>query len=117
MTRRDRDQLLTIARQAMLDHGLQPDFPNAAILEAERLAPAPAPDGKDVRDLRQLLWCSIDNDDSRDLDQLTVAAEEPGGTRIRIAVADVSASVPSGSAIDDHASANTTSVYTPPQVF
>src|SRR6185436_2740078 len=74
-----------------------------------------APPGDGRTDLRDLLWCSIDNDDSLDLDQLTVA--EPlgnGRTRVSIAIADVAAYVPRGSAIDDHAHANTTSIYTPP---
>ena len=110
--------LLRVARQAMIERGLEPDFPPAALAEAQRLAAPSAPYGADVRDLRPLAWCSIDNDDSRDLDQLTVAAPVAGGgTRIMVAVADVSASVGPGSALDTHAIANTTSVYTPPQNF
>ena len=68
----DRATLVKVARQAMIERGLEPDFPPAvqqemtAIHEPARLTP-------DVRDLRHLLWASIDNDDSRDLDQLTVA--------------------------------------------
>lgn len=110
--------LLRVARRAMADYGLEPDIPLAALAEAERLEPpAAAPDG-DVRDLRGLPWCSIDNDDSRDLDQLTVAEELPGDrVRIRVAVADVSAAVAPGSALDGHAAANTTSVYTPACIF
>jgi exoribonuclease-2 len=110
--------LLRVARRAMVEHGLQPDFPPAALAEANALAPlASHPDGG-ASDLRSLLWCSIDNDDSRDLDQLTVAEPLAGGqVRIRVAVADVSAAVPAGSALDDHATANTTSIYTPPQNF
>jgi VacB/RNase II family 3'-5' exoribonuclease len=110
--------LARVARRAMLDYGLEPDFPLATLAEAERLAPpAAVPDGE-VRDLRGLPWCSIDNDDSRDLDQLTVAEESPGGgTCVRVAVADVSGAVAPGSALDGHAAANTTSVYTPAQVF
>ena len=71
-----------------------------------------------LRDLRSLLWASIDNDDSRDLDQLSVA--EPmadGDVKVLIAIADVDASVKQGSAIDDHARANTTSVYTAAEIF
>jgi exoribonuclease-2 len=71
-----------------------------------------------VRDLRGLLWCSIDNDDSRDLDQLTVSEAGPGGAvRILVAVADVDSAVTRGSATDDHARTNTTSVYTPVRIF
>jgi exoribonuclease-2 len=110
--------LLRIARQAMTEHGLEPAFPPAALAEAEQLAAPASPFGADVRDLRELAWCSIDNDDSRDLDQLTLAAAIPGGgTRIMVAVADVSASVRTGSAVDGHAAANTTSVYTAPENF
>jgi len=102
----------------MIARGLEPEFPVAALAEAQRLAAPVAPYGADVRDLRELAWCSIDNDDSRDLDQLTVAAPVPGsGTRVMVAIADVSASVVPGSAVDGHAAANTTSVYTVPQNF
>jgi exoribonuclease-2 len=114
----ERALLLRVARQAMLDHGLEPDFPPAALVQAGALTEAArSPDGAE-RDLRALPWCSIDNDDSRDLDQLTVA-DEPAGvcTTIRVAVADVSATVAPGSAIDGHARTNTTSVYTPPRNF
>src|SRR5512139_2534008 len=85
----DHRQLLQrIARRAMTDYGLLPDFSHEAIAQADAASPAAAaPDG--VRDLRHLPWCSIDNDDSRDLDQLT--ASEPaanGATRILVAIAD-----------------------------
>jgi VacB/RNase II family 3'-5' exoribonuclease len=109
--------LLRVARQAMIAHGFEPDFTPAALAEASATDPANGHDG-DVRDLRALLWCSIDNDDSRDLDQLTVA-EALDGDRIKliVAIADVTAAVEPGSALDDHARANTTSVYTPPRNF
>jgi VacB/RNase II family 3'-5' exoribonuclease len=102
----------------MLERGLDPDFPAAALSEAARAHAAPTnsrPSG--LRDLRSLLWCSIDNDDSRDLDQLTVAERSNGGTVIRIAVADVSGVVSKDSGIDRHAALNTTSVYTEAQIF
>jgi exoribonuclease-2 len=109
--------LLRVARHAMLEHGLAPDFPPAAIAEADAL-PATTPNEPGVLDLRNLCWCSIDNDDSRDLDQLTVAqALGDGRTKIIVAVADVSAAVAPGSALDAHAGVNTTSVYTPPRNF
>jgi len=114
----ERALLLRVARQAMLDHGLEPDFPPAALVEAGALPDEPAPPGADARDLRVLPWCSIDNDDSRDLDQLTVAdAPVDGCTTIMVAVADVSATVARGTALDRHARANTTSVYTPARIF
>ncbi len=100
----------------MRDRGLLPEFSPAAIAQAES-AKGPASDSK-VRDLRKLLWCSIDNDDSRDLDQLTVTDGAPGQTtKLLIAIADVDALVPKGSPIDLHAQHNTTSVYTGARIY
>jgi exoribonuclease R len=110
--------LLQLARQAMIENGLDPDFPPAAVDEAKRTPEVGNENGGDVRDLRELPWCSIDNDDSRDLDQLTVAeALADDCIRMWVAIADVSAAVGRGSALDDHAGTNTTSVYTPPRNF
>jgi VacB/RNase II family 3'-5' exoribonuclease len=111
------DELNRIAQRAMREHGLEPDFPAAALAQLRAITGPPAA-AATLRDLRPLLWCSIDNDDSRDLDQLTVAESLPGGTtRILVAVADVDATVPAGSPLDAHASGNTTSVYTAAQIF
>ncbi len=115
---RHRHDLEAIARRAMTERGLEPDFPPAALAEAERLGPEAHDGDASVRDLRHLLWSSIDNDDTRDLDQLEVA--EPlaaDAVRVRIAIADVDALVRSGSAIDGHAQTNTTSVYTAARTF
>jgi ribonuclease R len=111
-----RQRLRDIAHRAMRARGLDPDFSAAVLSEVRRISgPAAAPA---VRDLRDRLWCSIDNDDSRDLDQLTVAEAQPdGSTRILIAIADVEALVAKGSAIDGYAQTNTTSVYTAAQIF
>jgi VacB/RNase II family 3'-5' exoribonuclease len=110
-------RLRRIARRAMLDRGLLPEFSTAALAEAKADQPAVAQDSS-VRDLRDLLWCSIDNDDSRDLDQLSVAQPAGGdAVRILIAIADVDATVKRRSAVDAHAQANTTSVYTAAQIF
>ncbi len=109
----DRATLAAIARQAMIERGLEPDFPPAAQKElAGMVHPAAVPE--QACDLRHLPWASIDNDDSRDLDQLTVAESLAGGqVRILVAIADVDALVRQGSALDAHAARNTTSVYTP----
>jgi VacB/RNase II family 3'-5' exoribonuclease len=115
----NRTILQKIARGNMLLRGLLPDFSAECISELAQIhAPAKADAASHARDLRNLLWASIDNDDSEDLDQLTVA--EPlseGRTRIRVAVADVDALVKKDSAIDRDAQHNTTSVYTAAQIF
>jgi len=111
--RDDSSLLARVARDAMRDRGFLPEFSPAAVAEARALAqPATAADAE-VRDLRDLPWASIDNDDSRDLDQLSVArGERDGAQTILVAIADVDALVRKGSPIDDHAAVNTTSVYT-----
>ncbi|PIS02842.1 MAG: exoribonuclease II [Chlamydiae bacterium CG10_big_fil_rev_8_21_14_0_10_42_34] len=108
----ERLTLEKIAHQAMLEKGFVPDFPPPLLHELESIK-APAPPHEPIRDMRRLLWVSIDNDDSKDLDQLTYAEHD----RIYIAVADVDAIVKKGSVIDHRAAHNTTSVYTPTKVF
>jgi len=107
-----------IARRAMIEKGLAPDFPASALAELAHI-PGPAmPAGTSSRDLRNLIWCSIDNDDSLDLDQLTVAEALPAGAaKILVAIADVDALVKKHSALDEHARQNTTSVYTAAKIF
>jgi exoribonuclease-2 len=119
-----RSLLQSIARRAMLERGLLPEFSTEALTELARLqtpagtANTPTEDTPDIRDLRNLLWSSIDNDDSRDLDQLTVAEPLPAGrVMIRVAIADVDSFIKEGSAIDEHARQNTTSVYTVAEIF
>ena len=116
--RQPRSILQRIAHRTMLDRGLVPDFPIPALAELDGIhGPASRTDAS-TRDLRNLLWCSIDNDDSRDLDQLTVAEAMPAGaTKILVAIADVDAVVKKQSALDDHARQNTTSVYTVAEIF
>jgi len=111
-----RDELRAIARRAMIERGLEPDFGDAAVAQVTALERAA--EDSSVRDLRDLLWVSIDNDDSRDLDQVSVARSHPDGSAtLYVGVADVDALVERGSAIDTHARANTTSVYTAAQIF
>jgi ribonuclease R len=102
----------------MLDRGLLPEFSLAALAEMSAITGAATGASPSLPDLRGLLWASIDNDDSRDLDQLSVA--EPmaeGDVKILVAIADVDAMVKQGSAINAYAGANTTSVYTVAQTF
>ena len=116
-SRTARARLEAIARDAMAKQGLQPAFSAGALAEAQRISRAAAP-GPAARDLRSLPWCSIDNDDSMDLDQLSVGEElAAGAAKILVAIADVDALVRKGTALDDHAKANTTSVYTAGGIF
>ena len=119
-----RQLLKNIAYRAMLSRGLLPDFSTAALAELDKLqSPARSQDAQvnssnGIRDVRDLLWASIDNDDSRDLDQLTVAEALPDGKiKVLVAVADVDALVKKGMAIDEHARHNTASVYTAARIF
>jgi VacB/RNase II family 3'-5' exoribonuclease len=106
--------LQAIAKEVMLAHGFQPDFPpevQQQLIELKKQPPqvvsAPA-----VRDLRDLLWSSIDNDTSRDLDQIEVTQRLPDGqVKILVGIADVDAFVPKQSPIDEHAARETTTVY------
>jgi len=112
-----------IAERVMLERGLEPNFAPEVAQELTGLGSLPpavdrAGQAAGIRDLTALPWCSIDNDDSRDLDQLTVSdAGTNGDVTIRVAVADVDALVKDGSAIDAHARHNTTSVYTAAEIF
>jgi VacB/RNase II family 3'-5' exoribonuclease len=102
----------------MLARGLLPDFSAEVIAETNSIAKAATLSDSSLRDLRHLLWASIDNDDSLDLDQLSVAEQLPGGAvRILVAIADVDAIAKKGSTIDGHARTNTTSVYTAAEIF
>ncbi|HVE78452.1 MAG TPA: RNB domain-containing ribonuclease [Gemmatimonadaceae bacterium] len=108
------------ARRALVEHGFIPDFPPPVQREVAVLAREGAPDEADdgAHDLRALLWSSIDNRTSRDLDQVEVAERLAGDRiRLRIGIADVDALVACGSAIDDQAGHNTTSVYAGVAVF
>jgi exoribonuclease R len=107
--------LQAVARQVMLQHGFEPDFPppvQQQVGDLKAKLPRVAPNGE-TRDLRGRLWSSIDNDTSRDLDQIEVAEQLPNGdVRILVGIADVDAFVARGTAIDEHAAKETTTVYT-----
>src|SRR5271154_6249944 len=99
------EYLQAAAHEEMIEHGFHPDFPPqiqtqiASIRLAKTVAPGPA-----VKDLRNLLWSSIDNDTSRDLDQIEYTEKQPdGSTRVLVGIADVDGSVPKDSPIDQHA--------------
>ena len=100
--------LAAIARREMIERGFRPDFPAEVKRQAEDLAAAPA-DG--LKDLTALAWSSIDNDDSRDLDQIEWAERTSGGIRVLVGVADVDAAVADGTPIDGYAAYETTTVY------
>ena len=109
--------LLEIARTAMLSHGLEPEFSIEALQELKGITDSSIEKNQNLPDLTKLLWCSIDNDDSMDLDQITVAENHPSGIKIMVGVADVDGAVKLGHAIDQHARINTTSVYTGVKLF
>src|ERR1700686_2189238 len=107
--------LQAVARQAMLDNGFEPEFSPQVQQQLDELKAHPpqvAPSAN-IRDLRNLLWSSIDNDTSRDLDQIEAAERLPNGeTKVLVGIADVDTFVPKSSAIDEHAGKETTTVYT-----
>jgi VacB/RNase II family 3'-5' exoribonuclease len=107
--------LQAFAKQAMLDNGFEPEFPPQVQRELEELKahPPKVEPSPIIRDLRNLLWSSIDNDTTRDLDQAEVAERLPNGeTKVLVAIADVDTFVSKSSAIDAHAAKETTTVYT-----
>ncbi len=111
--------LIAAAHAAMLERGFEPDFPPGTDTELEAIAEQPAPVAVNgVADLRHLLWSSIDNDTSKDLDQIEWAEQLPDGRiRVLVGVADVDARVVKGTVVDSHAQSQTTSVYTGVVVF
>jgi VacB/RNase II family 3'-5' exoribonuclease len=104
--------LQTAARQLMLENGFEPDFPPAVQQQLAQIKSRPPQAPANVRDLRDLLWSSIDNDTSRDLDQIEYAEKlSDGTTKVLVGVADVDAFVPKGSPIDTHAAKETCTIY------
>lgn len=111
--------LVAAAHASMIEHGFQPDFPAGTQTELAAIEAQPAPPAVDgLADLRNLLWSSIDNDTSKDLDQIEWAEQLPDGRiRVLVGVADVDARVKKGTVIDKHAAFETTSVYTGVSIF
>lgn len=110
--------LAAAARQAVTEQGFEPDFPAGVNAEVRQILSRPAPLNPRAEDLRGLLWSSIDNDTSRDLDQIEYADTLPDGRmRVRIGIADVDAYAPKGSAIDAYAAHETATLYTGVKVF
>jgi len=104
--------LRAAARQSMTEHGFEPEFPPDAQREVAELAAHPPRMNPAAEDLRHLLWSSIDNDTSRDLDQVEYAEELPNGSvKVLIGIADVDLFAPKGSALDRHASVETVTIY------
>jgi VacB/RNase II family 3'-5' exoribonuclease len=117
-SRRGKSILERIAQRVMKERGFLPDFSTDALTELEKIQRIDPEAKAPENDLRHLLWASIDNDDSLDLDQLTVAeALSDNRVKILVAVSDVDALVRMNSAIDAHARQNTTSVYTAGKTF
>jgi VacB/RNase II family 3'-5' exoribonuclease len=110
--------LAAAARRSMIEHGFEPQYPPAIAPQLDQLRNHPPAPGSGAHDLRGLLWSSIDNDTSRDLDQIEYTEALPdGGYRVLIGIADVDAFVPKGSPIDAHALRETTTVYTGVEIF
>ena len=111
--------LVAAAHATMIEHGFQPEFPAATGAELAAIQAHPElPSAPGAQDLRNLLWSSIDNDTSRDLDQIEWAEQLPDGRiRVLVGVADVDARIALGTALDGHAKSETTSVYTGVKVF
>jgi exoribonuclease-2 len=116
--RASRSDLARIAGEVMTERGLEPEFPAAVLAQLATITGPGRDQDPHIRNLTALPWCSIDNDDSLDLDQLTACESlAAGAVKIFVAVADVDALVTKGSAIDTHAWTNTSSIYTSARVF
>ena len=113
-----RADLVRLANRAMTERGLQAEFSAGVLRQLAAITGPALESGGGIRDLSALLWCSIDNDDSLDLDQLTSAETAADGTvTLWVAIADVDALVKKDTPIDEHARANTTTVYTSARIF
>ena len=109
--------LARIARETMLKEGFHPDIPADVHQQALEIDESAIIGKSTVRDLRKILWSSIDNATSRDLDQIEFVEKEGEDFRVLIGIADVDAFAAKGSPLDDYAAQNTTSVYTGVKTF
>jgi len=106
--------LQATAKEIMQQYGFEPDFLAPVATQLANLGQQPqVSPSRDVRDMRNLLWSSIDNDTSRDLDQIEVVESAPNGdVKVMVGIADVDTFVPKATPIDQHAARETTTVYT-----
>lgn len=106
--------LQATAKEIMQQYGFEPDFLAPVATQLANLGQQPqVSPSRDVRDMRNLLWSSIDNDTSRDLDQIEVVESAPiGDVKVMVGIADVDTFVPKATPIDQHAARETTTVYT-----
>src|SRR5580658_5196634 len=100
--------LVAASRREMIEHGFTPDIPAEALQQVNSIRAQPDPS---LRDLTGLLWSSIDNDDSRDLDQIEWAERLGEKVRILVAIADVDSAVAKNTPVDRYAASETTTVY------
>lgn len=113
-----RKDIARIATHAMVERGLEPEFSPAVLQQLDKINAPGADLDPHIFDLTGLLWCSLDNDDSKDLDQLTVAEELKNGLiKIFVAIADVDSVVKKDTPIDQHAKMNAASIYTSARIF
>jgi VacB/RNase II family 3'-5' exoribonuclease len=113
MSSRQPFDLVAAARRSMTERGFAPDYPPQVLEELATLQANPPKTNPAAKDLQHLLWSSIDNDTSRDLDQIEYSEVLPDGhTRVLIGIADVDRYVPKGSAIDQYAAQETVTIYT-----
>ena len=113
MSSRQPFDLVAAARRSMTERGFAPDYPPQVLEEVAALQAHPPKTDPTAQDLQPLLWSSIDNDTSRDLDQIEYSDVLPEGhSRVRVGIADVDRYVPKGSAIDQYAAQQTVTIYT-----
>ena len=112
------DWLAQKAYDAMTENGFEPEFSPQVIEQVKQIKDEGMPSAEGIRDLRDLLWSSIDNESSRDLDQIEWAEQlENGDIRVLVGIADVDSRVGKDSPVDRHAAQNTVTVYTESKIF